>query len=94
VVVLRDCLFHRHTFYFIFRCVATSVYEDREVLLNRARFLAAPLPASVGRPTRPPKDDLTRQTISLLLDTNRPDFSDTQADPKGFKNFPTAHFKK
>lgn len=37
---------------------------------------------------------LTRQTVSLFLDTNRPDFSDTQADPRGFKNFPTAHFKK
>jgi PIN domain nuclease of toxin-antitoxin system len=33
------------------------------------------------------KTTLTRQTISLFLDTNRPDFSDTQADPKGFKNF-------
>jgi hypothetical protein len=28
---------------------------------------------------------LTRQTISLFLDTIRPNFSDTQADPKGFK---------
>lgn len=30
---------------------------------------------------------LTRQTISLFFDTNRPDFSHTQADPNGFKNF-------
>lgn len=36
------------------------------------------------------KTTLTRQTISLFIDTNRPDFADTQADPNGFKNFPTA----
>ena len=53
-----------------------------------------PLPASVKTDTTNNKTTLTRQTISLFLDTNRPDFSDTQADPKGFKNFPTAHFKK
>jgi hypothetical protein len=33
------------------------------------------------------KTTLTRQTISLFLDTIRPDFPDTQTDPKGFKNF-------
>jgi hypothetical protein len=33
------------------------------------------------------KTTLTRQSISLFFDTNQPDFSDTQADPNGFKNF-------
>ena len=36
------------------------------------------------------KTTLTRPTISLFIDTNRPDFADTQVDPNGFKNFPTA----
>jgi hypothetical protein len=35
---------------------------------------------------------LTRQTISLFLDTIQPDFSDTQADPKGFKKFSNRTF--